>query len=81
MSASKSDDVAQFPKCLTNLCTCRRRYLSRLLQSRNGTKLISTSASPILGTPNSMTSQNDKLRRYIEKSYQRGIEERNKHTH
>ena len=34
-----------------------------------------------MGTPDSMTSDNPKIRTYIERSYERGIEGRNVHTH
>ena len=56
------------------LFMCRRAYLDRFLTNKGDIKLISTSASPILGTVNSMTSSNDKIRNYIERSYARGIE-------
>ena len=56
------------------LSMCRRAYLDRFLANKGDIKLISTSASPILGTVNSMTSSNDKIRNYIERSYARGIE-------
>lgn len=58
----------------------RRAYLNRFVQQK-GVKLISTSASPILGLPNSMTSNNEKQRRYIERTYEHGVEQSNKHTH
>ena len=51
------------------------------MADRGGIKLISTSASPILGTPNSMTSDNAKIKAYIGRSYERGIADRNVHTH
>ena len=59
----------------------RRAYLNRFLKNKGDIKLISTSASPILGTPDSMTSSNQEIRSYIEKTYEHGVEQSNKHTH
>ena len=73
---------AKIGPLLTYCLICfRRAYLNNFLAKRGDTKLISTSASPILGTPDSMTSDNPKIRSYIERTYERGVEESNKHTH
>ena len=43
----------------------RRAYLDSYLAEKDNIKLISTSASPILGVHNSMTSSNEKVRKYL----------------
>lgn len=68
-------DLMDATKYLTELKTNlflifhRRAYLDRFLENKGDIKLISTSASPILGVPDSMTSGNEKIRNYINKAY------------
>lgn len=77
------DATKYLTKLINNFYTIyhRRAYLDRFLESKGDIKLISTSASPILGVPDSMTSGNEKIRKYIDKAYELGLESVNKHTH
>ena len=43
--------------------------------------LVSTSACPFLGVKDCLTSGNEKIKKYLERSYQKDLSVKNKHTH
>ena len=54
--------------------------MNQFLESRQKTRIISTSASPILGLENSMTSTIQETREMIERSYAKGLKKSNPMT-
>jgi len=59
----------------------RRAYLDRFLKLNREIKIVSTAASPILGMPNCLTSENEEIRNYLDESYNQELSQINKHTH
>ena len=52
-----------------------------MLSKRGDIKLISTSACPFLGVKDCLTSNNEKMKKYLERSYQKDeLAETNRHT-
>lgn len=67
-------DPTQLLSCLKKINN-RRKVLQKILKKHgDGTTKIASTATPlILGTPNSMTSQNEEMRKRIEQAYRDGL--------
>lgn len=63
------------------LLAFRRAYLNQFLGEGRDVRIISTSASPILGTPHCLTSSNPSIREYIEAEDTLDLARNNPHTH
>ncbi len=53
-----------------------------MLEKKGDIKLLSTAACPFLGVKDCLTSNNEKIKKYLDRAYQKeDLASKNKHTH
>ena len=80
------NETARFPNAYDNsnfsvLVWHRRSFLKNYLAKNRNVQIISTAASPILGQPNCLTSENAEMLDYIQTSSEKHLPTVNQHTH